>query len=405
MTNKFLLLFPLLLTLASCDRCKNIDPEPNPPSGPEKFGKLSILWKKPYEGNELFGCSAPAIFENRAIFSNFNAAGEEFFYALDADNGDEQFWKWNDYINDNAKSKTGKRLPLVYKNIMCIHPGNGLIGVDMLTGQTLWKTNFSSSGGQSVFGKYTLMSCRIDNNTESIRMIDMENGKWRDIFKRDTIKTPFRSFSTPTLSLETAGSDSILYIVFNQSFQQNDGSLKNEARLFAYNITKQVELWSKPFQSVVVKPIILGDRLFLSGDSIHCLNRNTGEVIWKNQKFKNAGGSWGLHENRLVIIGQGSGSQVHAYDPNTGALVWNIAHGGNTSDPLFYKGIMYFTSASDGRLWAVRVSTGERIWHENSPDTVNQPDAVWSWGVNIDTTRNRLYGGSFRTAYCLEPAK
>ena len=130
MNNKFLLLFPLLLTLASCDRCKNNDPE--------KFGDMTIRWKTEFPVNDYYGSITPEISGDLVVYSNYPGFGEEVFIAANADNGKEQ-WRWNDYINDNSRRTSGNDNRVSINGTLAITPANGLIGLDMKTGKTTFK--------------------------------------------------------------------------------------------------------------------------------------------------------------------------------------------------------------------------------------------------------------------------
>lgn len=390
-----LLMFPLFLNSCLYTKESNSD-------YPKEYGKLKIAWRTPFKSDQLYGSRSPAIFDNKVVFSNYPAFGTETFFALDADTGKEQYWIWDDYFTSGVNNTSSEALPLTYDNILCIAPGNGLIGVDMQTGQTLWKNRFSSSGGSVKFENFAVRQGQLGDSSLFFKLIDLQTGHDRTIFKIDTFTTPYFSFSNPAIYREQNG-DTLMYFGFSELFQQPDFSIKVHSKLYAYNLTTNSIIWTIP--DIAPFLVVKNDSLFaLNNDALYCLDRKTGNTIWKSVIPEKSEGYLHLYEDKLVITGQGSPTFVHAYNLSDGSPAWSIPFNGNTSEPLYYKGLMYFTCSSDGRLWAIKVSNGERIWHERCPDTEDNSDSHWSFGINVDPVRNKLYVASFTGAFCLEPA-
>jgi outer membrane protein assembly factor BamB len=376
--------------------------------GPEKYGKLNIVWRTPLAKDGLSGSEAPAIYDNKVIFSNYSSFEPEPYFALNADDGKTEYWKWEDYISSSANGISGKTLPVTFENILCLPLANGAIGINMDNGKTLWKNPFSSPGYHSVWGNYLFKQEDNSNGTAHeglIKMIDIKTGNDRVVFRIDTISTPFFSFSGVLPMVSNTG-DTLLYFSFNELFQQSDGSLNSYSRLYAFNLSQNTIAWSKEGISTAWPPIAANNKIYILGkDVLICLDAFSGSVLWEKSTHDKSGGFFKLFGDKLVVVDQAGSSFIHAYNISDGSPAWKIAFNGNTSEPILHKGIMYFTCGSDGFLWAINVSTGDVIWRERCPDQDENDLSFWSFGVNVDPVRNKLYVASFTGAFCLEPAQ
>jgi outer membrane protein assembly factor BamB len=385
----------LIAILYGCSWFKNEDKI-------QKYGKLRIIWRESFNSDQLYGSSTPAFFSDKVVFSNYPAFGTESFFALNADKGGKEYWRWEDYINENDKNVGSESLPIMLNNILCITPANGTIGVDIQTGETLWKDHFSSPGFTGKFERSVIRQGQTGSNKAFIRLTDIETGKGRNVFEIDTITTPYFAFTTPIVYRDAVG-DTLLYCSFGEAFQQLDGSLISNVKFFAYNITKNKMIWEKEGMSAT--GLIDNDRLYVISDSLYELDLKTGNRIWANKKYENMGKFIQISEDKIIITGDGAASHIQAFNKSDGSFIWGIPFNGGASEPAYHKGLMYFTCGSDGLLWAIRVSNGEIVWKERCPDLEQDSDSFWSFGVNVDPVRNKLYVASYTGAFCLEPAE
>jgi outer membrane protein assembly factor BamB len=401
---KLIYYFPLIALIFLNTNCKWFDNN----DSPKKYGKLNIVWRTSFKDGGTFGSEAPAIFNNKVVFSNYSSFQPESFFALNADDGKTQYWSWEDYISNTTTSVGGKELPITFGKVLCLPLANGALGIDMNDGKTLWKNSFSAPGYHSVFERCIIKEGYKsgDNKHQSyLKIIDIESGNDRVVFQIDTITTPFSGFSG-VLANRTVNNDTLLYFTFFELFQQPDGSLNNYSWLYAYNLSQNKIVWSHPNIYTAWPPISTNGKLFVvSSGYLFCFDAETGNEIWKQQMHVNSGGYFKLFDNKLVISDQGGTSFVHAYNLSDGSPAWKISYNGNSSEPVYYKGLMYFTCGSDGLLWAIRVSNGEIVWKERCPDQDENDISYWSFGVNVDPVRNKLYVASFTGAFCLEPAE
>jgi outer membrane protein assembly factor BamB len=403
-------LFPLLplcivLTIISCDN--NIDPDPSDPSTPGS--PIKVVWKRDYPTDQLYASSMPTFFEDKVIFSNYPAFDPEKFYAVDAATGQSLKWEWNDYMNTTTRNAAPDEEFNTQEEVMVMRPANGLIGVDMRTGATLWKKNFSTYG---LLGRFETSVISLDNHyyetgVSSLRFVDIKTGQERVAIKIDTSSTTYGGFGQATAERDHNG-DTILYVGYNQLFKDQDGIYNQyKSKFLCYNITKGQMKWLLNNTISYRKPIIVNNNIYIQSlDTLCCINKLTGERIWQRTSYvKSSQGQIEYIDGRLIHMGSSSPSRVEAYNPVDGSVIWSFTFGGADQMPVLYKGYLYFVCRSDGRLWAIRSSDGTRVLHEFCPNKDIGGDRGWAFAVNVDPVRDKLYLSSLSAFYCIEPYK
>ena len=126
-----------------------------------------------------------------------------------------------------------------------------------------------------------------------------------------------------------------------------------------------------------VTPLIVGKRLYTVGvtGKFHCLDRNTGKVLWTKGLIEEMGGtemlrgysnSPLLHKDTVVVMLGGAGHTIAAFDLKTGALRWQGGDFANShSSPVIInvdgqeqiavvveKGVAGFEPGSGRVLWS-----------------------------------------------------
>ena len=406
MKNVFIALASILFFTSGCDLFRVDPPEiPIPPD--QDSSKLTVVWRRSFPSDQYYGSCVPIIYGDKVIFSNYPAVGPEKFYAFDAETGKEQYWVWNDYFSEDAQSINSHSSLETLDNIFYIVPGNGYIGVDINTGQTLWKNRFSSGMALNrfentivaPFGDYT-------NNTRGIRLVDMKTGVDRTVMTIDTIVNQFDRIWI-TSSERNIENDTIIYFSLQQLLTDTSG-IYNQPRstFYAFNLTKNKIIWHTSEMPSAGGAQIVGENIIvldiLEKSRLISYQKATGQKVWEQPYPKQVIGYMEQFEDKIILMDLGSPGLIHAYDRLTGAPKWSVPYGGNSSQPVYYKGLIYFTA--QGFLWAIRVSDGELVWKEVCPDKKDDSGSHWSFGVNVDPIRNKLYVASFTGAFCLEPA-
>lgn len=143
--------------------------------------------------------------------------------------------------------------------------------------------------------------------------------------------------------------------------------------------------WVESWDGVRTTPIIHGDKLYLMSafGVIHCMNKNTGEIIWKVDVLKEYGGEniqWGItenlviHEEKLFCTAGGKVNNVIALNKDDGKLIWT--NKGN-EEPSAYcsptvinhndKHILVTQTANS--ILGLDVETGNLLWKHTQTNT------------------------------------
>jgi outer membrane protein assembly factor BamB len=131
-------------------------------------------------------------------------------------------------------------------------------------------------------------------------------------------------------------------------------------------------------------PTIEGDRLYTLGvgGTLVCLNRTTGQLIWKRDLVQDFGGrvpTWGYCEsplldgNRLIIAPGGQKNTIVALNKANGEVLWSSAVPGG--DGAHYSSAMMTTVGGQrqyieflaGGVIGVAAENGKFLWRYESP--------------------------------------
>lgn len=174
------------------------------------------------------------------------------------------------------------------------------------------------------------------------------------------------------------------------------------------------ELWMRdsfPYDdncNVQAEPIFHRDSLliFPGQSAVYGINLQTGELIYSTPIPEDLlTTDFILFDDRVMFVD--NPGNFHILDAGTGAILDIIPDcGGNVSNMIHHKGIVYFTSAGDGRLYAVDIENKEVVWRWKSPHRKEQGYAQFTFaGVAIDRENGWLYTSDRVYAMCLELAK
>jgi outer membrane protein assembly factor BamB len=143
-------------------------------------------------------------------------------------------------------------------------------------------------------------------------------------------------------------------------------------------------------------PLVVGDTVFTAGATgkLHCLDRQTGRVIWAHDLFKEFGGhvqdeyyasSPIAYRSTLVVPVGAAGGAVMAFDQRTGAVVWK-AHDYKISyaSPILIDvdGQTQAVVVMESEVIGLDPANGALLWshpHRNATRT-NVSTPVWGEG-------------------------
>ncbi len=234
-------------------------------------------------------------------------------------------------------------------------PGSGKIyALNATTGRKLW--TFSTGGmvlDAPVIANDVLY---IGSDTGIVYALNAKTGK-----KIWTLSTGGFIEDTPTVS------NHILYI--NSSFSPSSGKVN------ALNATTGKQIWTFPTKSDdFSSSTVVNGTLYFSDDNVYALNATTGRKIWMFPS--NVVESTPIVANGVVYIGSFGDDKVYALKATTGQKIWTFAAGYTPQESqgaqlilakdvlyvVLVKGIIMENDIDYSLIYALRASTGQKIW-------------------------------------------
>lgn len=412
MLTRLLLPTVMLLTLASCDRCKNPDFDPTPPPDPidttqtpENPSKLKIIWQVPVRPDTSYwGSMSPKITGEWVWFSRIDFVGnKEDLVAINRQSG-ARVCDWTPPVNSTVMARPSgsgtfeDRLVVNYNNEtygfkdgVCTDQWASIVP---LIGNGGFRINLI---GDHVYHMHTQPSHRDTANYLVRTHVSATN--WDTIFSL-SLKNGYHPTIELPVSWVNAAGDTILFF---QNRQFNFSKLDGQVDLWAINLrTKKmvwmVEDWDISGNSSVTPPIVAGNRLYISGAyTLHCFDTESGQKMWQrdfpNDNLFSTNLLWA---EQKVFVRPSTSGNLYALDAQTGAIIYQVPDTG-TSDinMVYHKGMIYFTNSTRPFLYVVRASDGALVLKEYSPNYFNpgkaNRNANLRWDVTVDPQLNRLY--------------
>jgi outer membrane protein assembly factor BamB len=137
-------------------------------------------------------------------------------------------------------------------------------------------------------------------------------------------------------------------------------------------------------------PLIVGDRLFTVGSMVHlhCLDKNTGEVIWKHDLLKELGASHMMYgygasalayQDKIIVPIGGKGQAVVAFNQSDGSIAWKYQDFGPTHASVFVViqgDVEQLVLFAAGEVAGINAANGQVNW---------RVEHTTEWGANIST--------------------
>ncbi|MFN7930826.1 MAG: PQQ-binding-like beta-propeller repeat protein [Blastocatellia bacterium] len=140
-------------------------------------------------------------------------------------------------------------------------------------------------------------------------------------------------------------------------------------------------------------PLVVGDYVFTTGATgkLHCLNKQTGKLVWAHDLFKEFGGtvrvngyacSPMVYKNTVVVMVGGTGAALMAFNQKDGAVVWRKHDFKNsTSSPLLINvdGQEQLVAFLYSEIIGVDPNDGALLWqHPHETDFgLNTMTPIW----------------------------
>ena len=234
--------------------------------------------------------ATPALDENRI----YVAGMRDILVCLDTENG-ETVWQI-DFVR-----KFGSKLPafgfasspLVYGEYVYVQAGEGLVKLDKITGDVIWR-KLAGGGGMSGSAFSSPAIAQVNGKTVLLvqtrnRLVGVDLGSGREYWSQEIPAFRGMNILTP-ISANNA--------VFTSSY--GGGS-------FLFDISKQgagekvEERWKNKTQAYMSSPVLIGNHLYvhLRNQRFSCLDWKTGEEKWRTKPF---GKYWSMiYQNDRIL--------------------------------------------------------------------------------------------------------
>ena len=359
---------------------------PGPPDTIQT-GPFKVLWQIPLNPDTADCVSMkPVLYNGNVLYSLlFYVDGYESLRMVDEKTG-KSVWSWEPIWPGETLWRPSR---FAKDNLFVMTHWGPTYCVDMNSGQNLWANNVqngnnSGSPNLSNVGDflYTEHSDRqiLDTASYFVRA-NIYNGIWDTLFVLK-IEDGYRPGLLPPSLWVAPQGDSILIFQNRQwNFQASDGRVD----LLAYNLSTRTFEWSvKDFDIVgnsnLVTPFIYDNKVYLQAEKkLYCFDAATGSQLWNWA----APLSWDNLMQANLIAAEGkifvkpnNESSLYGLNLNTGQIQVFIPNAGlGQCHMVYHNGIIYYASGGNGKLCAVRPSTQEVIWNDESPN--NQIPGKW----------------------------
>jgi outer membrane protein assembly factor BamB len=254
-----------------------------------------------------------------------------------------------------------------------------LFAYNLHSGERMWSLNIASASGtpkMSAKGEYAFV-CYGANGALSkswfrLAMVNVYSGKKIDVVQL-TIEDNFEFVINPPSAFISDNGDTLLYFTTDGV---NYTTLHCSGNAYCYNLTQKRMVWIDKYfvsdmsASASQPPpfVIENDKLIITTrKAIHCLNKNTGELIWKREGLGLSDRPPLYHEGRLYVR-SGDPCTLFCLDAQTGQQIWE----NTVIDPIpapwgrmaIYKGRLYFSAWGDNathHLACVDIETGREL--------------------------------------------
>lgn len=176
---------------------------------------------------------------------------------------------------------------------------------------------------------------------------------------------------------------------------------------------------SSPFGAITSNPVVQGDAIYLIDNTgtMQCINRDTGEVIWKFDNSVPTLGPNGVAVGYGILVGVlGDTAETVALDAETGEELWRFRlanHNalGITMAPFIFDGYVIvstepggntsgnYEGGANGVVYCFDVLTGETLWTWDTVEEdlwgnfrVNSGGGLW-YPPSVDVETGVLYMG------------
>jgi outer membrane protein assembly factor BamB len=418
------------LSLCSC-RKPAIDPIPIPKSclfGACDTSKLEIIWERPIiPDTQELASMKPLLIENEVLFSQFTFSKVDTIKFFEKGTGIQKKL-WADYLPNRITTMTTS-IPLKVSNKLIFTTWDDVYSINGINGISEWRSKLSSGTGNpfvNAIGEriYHVHHDKRNSTTFASYLVsaNVNNGKWDTVHTQNMIDRFEPGHGRPALWV-SPDRDSILVFQIRYVDFSNITGGGNRTDIVAYNTTKKQEYFrydniDKLGTGSVRYPYIVGNKVFIPlTRDITCIDMLSKTIKW--QKDLGAGATFSSGqpfiyvENKLFV--KPDNRTLYQLDMETGNIIWqDLDNGSGASDMVYYDGVLYYTCSGNGKIYAVEVKTGRKIWADPSPNKYKNKfngnkrydnANIGFGGVAIDSSTGYLYTSDFYFHICLKLPK
>lgn len=283
--------------------------------------------------------------------------------------------------------------------------------VDRLTGQTVWEFETGDRvRGRPYFADGLIYFTGDDG---SVYALNAQTGDevWatnihNDVIKRGTQSLDYQQ-SSPTVAdgvLYTGSADGSLYALNAQTGEEvwqfaTEGIIRSsptvsdgvvyvgswDNHLYAIDAATGAEVWRFNAESIIQSTPTVADGMVFIGSrasNLYAVDAATGAEVWRFPY----GGSWvessATVVDDVIYIGSSDAQRLFAINKDDGQGIWTFATLGRAfTTPAVADGVVYVGITSPkhtrlGRLHAVDIETGRKLWHVSTGETLDFAFAV-----------------------------
>jgi outer membrane protein assembly factor BamB len=409
-------IFLLILNVILLSSCKHDDE-------PSVIYEEGILINKPYlwklrldDGNgDGFSLEPSYVYDGQVLLAG-TLQNIPYLYSVNAETGQIN---WKKLIEFEFISLSGY---YNYKNqIICNGSGGYIYNLNTSDGHLNWKSNISLESEFYVSGIDSFFFvCGSETNPEtnpykvsSAWIGSVQSGYMEKFYSPimnnvDTSNLNWNGIGGVSHIVPTRSDNDLLLFIYVNRYTLDGTGDSCQYGLYNYSSRNWIYENRKPdeiaFEVIMGMPVIIADQkiIFKTWLNIYCLDLLTGNRLWKtnyNDMFSWSGQC--VTNDKVFAIIDGRQHILVCHDINTGARLWSTPVNGLASSIEYLNGVVYFTSMSDGRLYAVDALNGKLLWKIKAPDgrSFKMECAIIQ---GPDGEKGRVIASTYLNGYCYE---
>ena len=340
----------------------------------------SYIWKRSLHLSTPVsnsGIKAPIYYNNNFVSPITNGGNNRLLAMINSDNGDI-LWQWDDRYQPETEY-TSISYFYQYNNLLTYQRGDRSYCINLDNGATQWKFRRDTSFDVRIYPSF-------DNNFFNLVDIIDDNG-----YKEQTatkVNINIGNLTTEVIRANYSGD----YIAPTNLIGAITNIVKvpNNSNLYAITYAEPLPNWevnsflglynsdtkqwvyehklmaSPTVNSSVYWPKIYNNKLYATvGKNLVCHDLDTGEQLWIKQFTQDFMFSGFIIEEDKIIASN-EDETLYCLNPNNGSTIWTVEGSGSSSRLAYLNGIVYFSGGGDGKLHAVDISNGKKVWKLNA---------------------------------------